>query len=108
MRWTQTELLVDSGAAIAATAAVASLWTLTVVLLSRVFTRALGEALQAQQVPSGKSGEVALLCVLSLASLAGPVLLIWLAWTHQLWLTAAAQLALPPCTLAWLRFTRRN
>ncbi|WP_353940173.1 hypothetical protein ABII15_00300 [Streptomyces sp. HUAS MG91] len=108
MRWTQTELLVDSSAAIFTTAAVASLWTLTVVLLWRAFLRGLGEALQVQRVPSGKPGEIALLCVLTLTSLAGPMLLIWLAWTHQLWLTAAAQLALPPCTLGWLRLARRH
>lgn len=108
MGWRQTELLVDVGVAIAATAAVASQWTLTVWLLLRVFSRALGEALGMHRVRLGKPGEVELLCVLSLTSLAGPVLLIWLAWTHQLWLTVAAQLALPLCTLVWLRLARRH
>ncbi|MER5950244.1 hypothetical protein ABT127_29765 [Streptomyces sp. NPDC001904] len=103
MEWSRTELLVDAGAAIVMTVAVASLWSLTLMLFMRAFSRALGEALQVQGVQPAKPGEMALLCVLLLTALAGPVLLIWLAWTHHLWLTTAAQLALPLCTLTWLR-----
>ncbi|MFD6275035.1 hypothetical protein ACFWFI_05605 [Streptomyces sp. NPDC060209] len=103
MTWTQTELLVDAGVAIVATAAVASLWALTLMCVSRAFSRTLGQALNARNVPSARPGELSLICFLALASLATPVTLIWLAWAHHLWLSVAAQMALPLCTLAWLR-----
>ncbi|WP_327660481.1 MULTISPECIES: hypothetical protein [unclassified Streptomyces] len=105
MAWTQTELLVDAGVAIVATAAVACLWTLTLMCVRRVFSRALGQALNAHNVPSARPGELPLVCFLVLASLAAPVTLIWLAWANHLWLSVAAQVALPLCTFAWLRRT---
>ncbi|KQX77057.1 MULTISPECIES: hypothetical protein [unclassified Streptomyces] len=108
MGWTQTELLVDAALAIAATVAVAILWTFTLACAGRAFIRELGRALNTHSGPPARSDEVALVCALMLASLASPVLLIWLAWTHHLWLTVAAQLALPLCTLAWLRLARKR
>ena len=108
MGCTQTELLVDAGLAIAATVAVAILWMLTLVCVVRALSRDLGRALNTSSAPPAKPGEGALVCALALASPAGPVLLIWLAWTHHLWLTVAAQVALPLCSLAWLHFARRR
>ncbi|MGW6928369.1 hypothetical protein ACWGA9_45170 [Streptomyces sp. NPDC054950] len=108
MGWTQTELLVDAGLAIAATVGVAILWVLTLGCAGRAFVRELGRALNTHSGPPARKGEVALVCALASASLAAPLLLIWLAWTHDLWLMVAAQLALPLCTLAWFHLGRKR
>ncbi|MER7177527.1 hypothetical protein [Streptomyces mesophilus] len=96
----------DAGLAVAATVALALMWVLVVVRVVKAFAQSLGVSLNSGRGPLGC--EWVLLGVMVMVALVVHVTLVWLAWTHHLWLSLAAQLALPICTFLWVRFAREN